>query len=220
MKGFVSSAVESTGWLPNGFVGELLPFVLAEWEGFTVPAKVTDEDKITALFRRLLKHRIRNSERHNWMLLREVPVESQDGTDIGWTDLRILPPESRDEEFAFVFECKRLNITFPSGAFKHNADEYVDEGMMRFIEGQYSTAVHEAGILGYVMDGNTTGAQKSVVKMILARREKLRMIARSHYSLCRLLGKMPPHGETRHRLNSGSDFILYHLLVPIRRATV
>jgi len=169
MNGFISDFVRSAQWLPEGFVGELLPFVVAAWEMLVLPTQVTDEDKITARFRRLLKRRIRSSEHQNWMVLREVPVEDEEKGDIGWNDIRVLPPDSRDEDYAFVFECKRLNVTFPNGKFRHNADAYVGKGMMRFITGQYSTSLHEAGMLGYVMDGNTTGAHTRVVRAILAR---------------------------------------------------
>ena len=216
MNGFISDSVQSTQWLPKGFVGELLPFVLAVWDVFIVPTKVSDEDRITAQFRRLLKRQIKNSERDHWMVLREVPVEDEQGSDIGWNDIRVLPPDSRDEDYAFIFECKRLNITFPGGRFKHNADAYVDEGMMRFVAGQYSTALHEAGMLGYVMDGNTTGAHTRIVKVICARRAQLRLASKSEYGLCKLIGNKPPHGETRHRLEGGYEFVLYHLLVPVR----
>jgi hypothetical protein len=217
MNGFISDSVQANQWLPKGFVGELLPFVLAVWDVFIVPAKVSDEDKITALVRRLLKQHIKNSERHNWMVLREVPIEDEQGGDIGWNDIRVLPPDSRDEDYAFVFECKRLNVTYPGGKFKHNADAYVDEGMMRFVAGQYSTALHEAGMLGYVMDGNTTGAHTRIVRAIRARRAQLQLASQSEYSLCRLLDNKPPHGQTRHTSAKGNEFTLYHLLVPIRR---
>src|SRR5215469_2417869 len=111
MQGYISNASSETRWLPSGFVGEVLPFVLESWEHFILPVAISDEDKITVHFRRWLKKRIKNSDQYNWMILREVPVENEEGSDVGWTDLRILPPISRDEDFAFVFECKKLNIT-------------------------------------------------------------------------------------------------------------
>lgn len=47
-----------------------------------------------------------------------------------------------DDEDAYVAcECKRLNVPYKTGV-RGLVSEYVDEGLMRFVTGQYSRACH------------------------------------------------------------------------------
>lgn len=219
MNGVISDATQAGGWLPEGFVGELLPFVLTVWDEFWLPVAVTDEERITGLFRKFLKQKVRHSQTHNWIVLPESGVEDHEGRIIGYTDLPVMHRKSPDTDSAFVFECKRLNVTYPSGKYEDNADQYTDEGMTRFLTGKYSPGLHEGGMLGYVMDCDTSKARTQVVNMIESRREKLRLVVGSGYLPCVLLGNREPHGETCHKLEGGRDFVIYHLLVPIQRTS-
>jgi len=49
---------------------------------------------------------------------------------------------------------------------KSLADEYVKEGMQRFVIGKYSRHVHHAGMLGYVLDGDVFRAMANVLDNI------------------------------------------------------
>lgn len=62
-----------------------------------------------------------------------------------------------DEDVYLACECKRLNVPYKtrtSGLF----GEYVDEGVMRFVTGQYSNGLPLAMMLGYVMNARTDQA--------------------------------------------------------------
>jgi hypothetical protein len=67
----------------------------------------------------------------------------------------------QDRETYLAYECKRLNVNFPSG-FQSLATDYVHDGMMRFITEQYAEGLSVGGMLGYVMDGNVANAQTRV----------------------------------------------------------
>ena len=49
---------------------------------------------------------------------------------------------------------------------KSLVDEYVKEGMQRFVDGTYSRHVQHGGMLGYVLDGDVARAMKNVLKNI------------------------------------------------------
>lgn len=216
MNGSVITDARTEGWLPAGFVGELLPFLLETWDGFEIPAGVLKEPRITALFKKRLRKRIKDDLQNDWFVMLETTDHDDLGKEVSRTDIRVLPPGKKDEDYAFVIECKRLSVTFPGGRFAPNADKYADEGMMRFLNGVYGRGLREGGMMGYVMDRDVSAAREAVEQAILARRTRLRLGPGSGYALCRLLDGKPPHGETHHDLLDGRSFTLYHLLVAAR----
>ena len=77
-----------------------------------------------------------------------------------------------DEDVYLACECKRLNVVFPSGP-KELAGEYVDEGLMRFITGQYADGLPLAMMLGYVMDAQCRRARGSLKEAMQSRSAKI-----------------------------------------------
>lgn len=73
-----------------------------------------------------------------------------------------------DEDVYLACECKRLNVPYKTGV-RALVGEYVDEGLMRFVTGQYSNGLPLAMMLGYVMNAKTDVARRGV-KRIMARR--------------------------------------------------
>lgn len=61
-------------------------------------------------------------------------------------------------EVYFAIEAKRLRVCLPSGFFL-GSREYVKEGMMRFVKGQYAPFMRTGAMLGYVFDGDKTKAR-------------------------------------------------------------
>ena len=65
----------------------------------------------------------------------------------------IFFPRDGDESIYFCLECKRLNVVH-HGRVRSEASQYVAEGMLRFVSGKYARAVHDGGMLGYVLNGD------------------------------------------------------------------
>lgn len=77
-----------------------------------------------------------------------------------------------DQETYIAYECKRLNVQFPSG-FRSLADKYVDEGVMRYVSAQYAQELPFGVMIGYVLDSNTPKALDAVKRQIKSKTGKL-----------------------------------------------
>jgi len=73
-----------------------------------------------------------------------------------------------DEDVYLACECKRLNVPYKTRA-KGLAAEYVTDGLMRLVTGQYSNGLPLAMMLGYVMNARLDLARRGV-KRAMARR--------------------------------------------------
>ena len=79
-----------------------------------------------------------------------------------------------DEDVYLACECKRLNIPYKTGVRGLFA-EYVDEGLMRFVSGQYANGLPAAMMLGYVMDARTDRARRGVKRAMESRSAAIRL---------------------------------------------
>jgi hypothetical protein len=140
------------------------------------------------------------------------------GERLGRLDLRFKHRHSQRDYFAF--ESKRLHVTYPGGSISPEYGDYVGEpGMMAFIEGQYSKNLPAAGMLGYVMDGDTKKAWAGLETRIESRRGELKLMAASKFAKSSLLhieakgiqGTLL--GETTHQVEH--KLRLFHLLLPV-----
>ena len=114
-----------------------------------------------------------------------------------------------DERNRFIIEAKLLNKQRAS-----NAGAYVGkDGMGRFMSGKkYGIGVSEGGMMGYVLDGNTAKARKSVTDKIETERQTLGM------SPTETLKNSTVHDdvyETSHVRQTGTPFTIYHLFLPV-----
>jgi hypothetical protein len=117
-------------------------------------------------------------------------------------------------------ESKRLHVTYPGGKESTEYSVYAgDEGMMAFMEGQYSKNLPAAGMLGYVMDGNTDAAWDGLAACLEDRRDSLRLPATSKLVKSTLAQAVSNSltgtrlGETLHDLKIYT-LRLFHLLLP------
>jgi hypothetical protein len=142
-----------------------------------------------------------------------------DGERLGRLDLRFKHRHSQVDYFAF--ESKRLHVTYPGGRFSTEYPIYAgDEGMMAFINGQYSQGFRAGGMLGYVMDGNADSAWSGLERRIELQRAPLRLIdgsklVKSALSKATTNAMDGTHlGETEHALDT-HHLRLFHLLLPL-----
>jgi hypothetical protein len=207
----------------DDYLGEMLKAVADAWARMKQPMRNEWEDHIT--FR--IAGRLLNDP-----LFRDLPYEivpqywllGMNGQRLGRLDLRFKHRYSQRDYFAF--ESKRLHVTYPGGRL--SLDYYVyagSEGMGGFIGGQYSTGLPSAGMIGYVMDGDTAKAWTGLATRIEAKRDELCLVVASnfiesllkHHTDYALPGSRL--GETQHNLGS-HNLRLFHLLLPVKRCSL
>ncbi len=156
------------------YIGEILTAVALAWARMKAPKWSEIENQITNRLAGILISDVpfRNLP---FEVVPQYPLLNIDGKILGQLDLRIKYPQSQRDYFAF--EAKRLHVTSVGGVFRQEYREYIgDPGMGAFIEGQYSKGLPAAGMLGYVMDGDTGKAWQGLVKSIESKRNDLRLI--------------------------------------------
>jgi len=166
------------GWLDllESQLPDLLELVVDTWKD--IPNLTSDlEDKITATFCRELR---KSRKARNLMFMvdpQSVELNPAQGQSEGRLDIIFRPTGlkiSPDEEIYFCLECKRLNF-LSSQERKTGAPEYVKDGMIRFINGQYAKSVKHGAMLGYVLDGKIDKAMMNVTKHVQKHSAKLCM---------------------------------------------
>ena len=200
------------------YLVEILQAVSLAWARMKHPKTDEIEDRIT--FR--LAGRLQNDP-----AFRDIPYDivpqhwllDIDGRRLGRLDLRFKHRHSQKDYLAF--ESKRLHVRYPGGSIGTEYSVYSgDPGMGAFIEGQYSKDLPTAGMLGYVMDGDTEKAWSGLTKSISNKRVELRLsgvesLVNSTIALCEkdsLAGTRL--GESFHDLIT-RQLRLFHLLLPV-----
>ena len=72
---------------------------------------------------------------------------------------------AQPDQLCLVIECKRLNVPRGKGCATL-AGPYVAQGLMRFVNGQYSSDVPLGGMVAYVMNGEIEKAYNAVREQI------------------------------------------------------
>ena len=201
---------------PMGFAGEVMLHILQTWRDLSLRREVRKETRITAVFRDALIDAYVASGR-SWFITLEDPMTDADfGTELGRNDLRFYPPEHHGQTIYFTLECKRLRVTTKSG-LRHLADKYADEGIQRFVGGQYSPGLPCGGMVGYVMDNETSKAFDSVRSQIESKRTSLRIVKSNGIRVPSLV--LPDYqwsADTLHERADG-EFAVHHVLVGVTR---
>jgi hypothetical protein len=203
----------------ENYLAEILEAAAVAWARMKQPSRTEIEDRIT--FR--LAGRLANDPYFAEMPYDVVPqywLLGLHGERLGRLDIRFKHRYSQRDYFAF--ESKRLHVNYPGGSFSTEYSTYAgDEGMMAFVEGQYCKGFPAAGMLSYVMDGDSDKAWSGLEKRIVSRRKALKLIdtstlARSVLSTAIAKTMQGTHlGETEHDLVT-HHLRLFHLLLPVR----
>ncbi len=118
----------------------------------------------------------------------------------------------KGQETYFVVEAKRLFVVFPSGRKASLVREYVDHGIMRFIDNRYAPYQQAAAMLAYVFTVSCQEAQAKIGMEVDRQRKKVCLQGSFGSSA---LSVKPAVNETRH-LAGEKPFTLYHLFVDIK----
>jgi hypothetical protein len=209
------TSVGDTSQWDDLFQGTLIPtiitYVLNTWEQMNKPSKDAHEDAITVtLFSALVNGKDRN--RHAFLIRYEdVEVDTEISEAIGRKDIVFFP--SNQEHIYFCLEAKRLNA-FVSGNWISLADQYVQEGMQRFVDAKYSRYVRHGGMLAYVLDGDTERAIVNVANNVRQHHRALRMDPPGELLTSDIRPGDPNTRETRHnRSHETRTFRIHHIFV-------
>lgn len=198
------------------FADRLVPAVLTlvyeAWNRIAKPSADEHEDHTSIrLYAAMLSGKDRNV--HPFLIrYQDVEIDTDIAKETGRKDIVFFPP-ANDEDIYFCLESKRLNARV-KGVMKSLADEYVKEGMQRFVDARYSRCVHHGGMLGYVLDGDVKRAMSNVSKNICSNRVSLRMDSRGDWIESSVRRDDSQAKETTHRRVSGTQpFRIHHLFV-------
>lgn len=132
-------------------------------------------------------------------------------TPAGYID--ILVSCEFGSEVYFAIETKRLRVRSASGKMDAGNDYYVNDGMMRFVSGQYAPLMKTAAMLGYVYDGDIKKARSGVAGYIKKKEKELKLTSPKQLTRASILPDKAIY-ETRHGLKKRS-FLIYHILLVV-----
>lgn len=115
-----------------------------------------------------------------------------------------------DEDVYLAYECERLNVPYQTGV-ANLCGAYVEDGLMRFVTGQYSNGLPIAMMIGYVMNGNNIRARQGLRRAMKARIATLGLTAEQDYPS---LPGAPTRFRSTHTCRSGRCMEVEHLLLP------
>lgn len=115
-----------------------------------------------------------------------------------------------DEDVYLAYECKRLNVPYRTGV-KNLCVPYVEDGLMRFVTGQYSNGLPMAMMIGYVMNGDNGRARQGLRRVMKAREATIGLTAEMDHPSP--LGA-PTRFRSTHTCRPGHSMEVEHLLLP------
>jgi hypothetical protein len=134
----------------------------------------------------------------------------------GRIDIVFLPLVP-DESIYFALECKRVNARKAGKKIRRYFSEYVTEGLMRFITGQYSHAVRHGGMIAFVLDGDVKSAMEGVVKNIVDKRKQVQLVS-GEVGASRYVPSNEFARETTHsRSVSAGEVLIQHFFLPVKK---
>jgi hypothetical protein len=166
-------------WLPHfrGLEERVAEAVEAAWPVCIAPLQakkneMTHEDHITE---HLVQSLIRTKSLPGRIVYQyTLLVEDGAGNVSMSSNIDFVLTIGADEDVYLACECKRLNVPYKTG-MRGLVGEYVKDGLMRFISGQYSKGLPVAMMLGYVMNAQTDQAHQGVKRAMAFRSASIRL---------------------------------------------
>jgi hypothetical protein len=193
-------------------VPAILELVIETWEAMPPPAGNELEDAVSESLCRALRLARNGCDLPFRIDTQLVELDPAAGQDQGRLDIVFSPMYPR-ENIYFALECKRLNVRDGSGVRPYFA-EYVQFGMLRFVRGQYASAVRHGGMLAFVLDANVAGAITGVEGNIRANVSDLGMDAGGSFQVSSGRPGDARVRESQHRRNGQVlPFVIQHLFM-------
>ena len=201
---------DSSYWddfFPQSLVPAVLTHVLATWGRIPKPGPSDLEPDITfRLYCALVRAKDRSS--HAFLIRYEdMEIDTNLEKVDGRKDI-VFFPSLQDEEVYLCLEAKRLNAII-SGVKRSLADEYVKEGMQRFVDGKYARFVRHGAMLAYILDRDINRATRNIENNIRSRLAELRMDDKSGFVPSTILNHDPRVKETHHHRAGGN--VIFHI---------
>lgn len=140
-----------------------------------------------------------------------LPLEPDSDSPEGYVD--ILVSCGYGSETYFAIEAKRLRVRSAKGKMDAGNNDYVNEGMMRFVSGQYAPFMTSGAMLGYVYDGDIQKACSGVGRYIKGKIKELRLMPPEKMKRSSLVATKEVY-ETRHDLTR-RKFFIYHVFLGV-----
>ena len=164
------------------------------------------------LYRRVIRHFPFRDGPLDIRLQPEIVADHNDGdTPSGQIDL--LVSCGLGAEVYLAIEAKRLRVRSTKGKMKAGNDGYVNDGMMRFVTGQYAPYMKTGEMLGYVYDGDLRKAHTGIAGYILKKDKELKLMPPKRLARSKILPDKLID-ETRHALKTHT-FTIYHVLLSV-----
>lgn len=196
----------------QSLIPAVLAYIVGTWEQMPKPGPSDLEDTISnKLYLALVRAKNRND--FPFLIRREDLEFDTDLAKITGRKDIVFFPSLQEQEIYLCLEAKRLNAII-SGVRHSLADQYVKEGMQRFVDGKYARAVRHGAMLAYVLDGDTDRAMQNVESNIRSRLSELRMDKNGGFATSTIRPADPRTRETRHRrAHEKAVFRIHHLFV-------
>lgn len=210
-------APEFNPFFGEDYLAQILEVVAVAWRQMPKPKPTEIENRITSRLAGWLLNAPGFAGELPFHIVPQHPLPNINGKILGQLDICFKHLQSTRDYFAV--EAKRLHVPYGSGMRPEYLGYVGDEGMMAFVEGQYSTNLPAGGMLGYVMDGETSKAWGGLATRIEARRQELKLgtsskLTKSKWSHIETNGTPGTLlGETAHHI--GHTLRLFHLLLPV-----
>jgi hypothetical protein len=196
--------------LIDTLVPDILDLVFSSWESMPSPDSDALEDPMTEALCRCLRQNRSSNALPFRIDIQAVELDPSIDKDQGRMDITFSPMVP-DESIYFCLECKRLNVV-NDGRVRSYAVEYVVNGMMRFIQGKYSSQVRHGGMLAYILNKNIRSAINSVSGAIQSRYIELGMSPPGEMRSSSLRPYNSQIQETHHvRAYNSRSFQIHHI---------
>lgn len=214
----MNSAIGDTVGYPSlpiksGIVRKVLDLLIrggARLQSYNIITPDMEEDNITNRLDQEMKaiHRGTTSDIVNWALRADISASNKGTLRYGKADITFYWSQiPREPDLYLAVEAKRLR-----GKHSSLAGKYVDEGVLRFVNGKYGWR-HDHGImLGYVVVAPLASAVSKVQTAMHLRRSKTRESS-SFVPNCSLCSHPYTHHSGHLQQNAANSITLVHLFL-------
>jgi len=185
--------------------------VQREWEEDTFTVRLT-EDYIQELASRHPLNLIAMPQTKVYTLaMKDGRLSPKKAVEI---DIRLSPSWMDYSQIYFAWECKRVGDKRVDENYAALIPEYVTEGILRFIDGKYAAGLNDAGMLGYVLDGDVTNIVNDINGSMCHPRRTRPLPAADHLTLAPAIGTFKDVYQSSHERVVGQRPIrLHHLFL-------
>jgi len=129
-------------------------------------------------------------------------------------DIRLWGRWENYHEIYFAWEGKRVALGQKDKKYKDLIPEYIKEGMFRFLDGEYSSELYDAGMLGYVLAGDVHSIVRSINRSMISPRRERRLSKSDHLKLAIPVNNFNDiYCSYHNRWSNNNRISLYHLFL-------